>query len=86
MLDLLAIVLSVVVHGGVARPPCYYHQNDAYTYRDEFRPKSGCNAEKCTAAPFVSPDNSLDAHISMIRKSTNNIVIANPSKPFSNKL
>ena len=34
--------------------------------------------QQCSAAPFKSPENSIDAHLLMINEATTSIAIANP--------
>ena len=77
MLFWVFLLFSLVTDFCCADIPCYYHQVKDYTYHEEFKPAKSCD-QFCTVTPFVSPDNSIDAHMSMIRDATKTIVIANP--------
>lgn len=54
---------------------CFNHQTD--TYNEQFNLKT-CSS--CSVTPFLSPDNSLEAHLQMIEEAQESISIANPSK------
>ena len=73
----VAFALFITIFGRVlASGPCYNHQDE--TYNAHFKPSS-CRST-CTVTPFFSPDNSVNAYVSVIQDAKENIDLLEPGK------